>query len=437
MTKKKDQNVFNNKYSNDETIEIVGSSYGDHLKIENFTNLKRIKLKKLKIISLKIINCSQLIELDCSNTTIEELSLNLCPNITKLKCSNNNKLINIDVSNCSKLEFLDCSNCSNSKFTRLDLSNCPKSIKTNHPPNLVIIREKEDIRNLFVVGRTGSGKSTLCNVLAGTDEFKESNYTNSQTNNFKKKYFERKGTKYCVVDTVGFSHTNLTTKVVLDKIIEGIYSMPDGICQVLFVVDGGFTAEEMNLFLSIKNFMLINNSSRNIFAKMSTKLNNLKNNNKCDSKELKENSSIDRNVLDYITIVRTKFTNFRNNKECETDKRKMCEENKITDKIIKSCRDIIHVDNPPIDIIIEEGKNDDGQVKINENVRTKSREKLLKNLETIRQERYFKLKSWDELYPEIVKYMEYMSEELSEEVKNNPELQLLVQISPETHCLIL
>ncbi|RIA88994.1 P-loop containing nucleoside triphosphate hydrolase protein [Glomus cerebriforme] len=276
-------------------------------------------------------------------------------------------------------------------------------------PKLIIIREKENIRNLLIVGRTGSGKSTLANVLTGTDDFKESGYTVSETKGFQKATFDWQEKKYRVVDTIGVGDTQLSAKEVLYKIIDGIYSMPDGIYQVLFVVDGRFTAGE------IKTFRLIKDSIDSI---------------------LSGNSGIDKSILDYITLVRTKFTNFRNNKECETDKEKMIKENSSIAEVVNSCRDIIHVDNPPIDITQDDSDSEDTKIN-NGNARKKARKKLLGNLDAINQEKYFKLKAWDELYPEIAKYMADMSKELSEEVENNPELQLLVQISSNALCLIL
>ena len=111
---------------------------------------------------------------------------------------------------------------------------------------MIIIEEGEAVRNLLIVGRTGGGKSTLSNVLSGTTEFEESGYSISETKNFKKKVFSWNGTKYRVVDTIGVGDTKLDKKKVLYKIAEGIYLMPEGISQVLVVLDGKFTTEEID-----------------------------------------------------------------------------------------------------------------------------------------------------------------------------------------------
>src|SRR6185437_2449477 len=97
------------------------------IKLSKLTKLKSLfvnncpKLNKLDCSHTELteLDVSNLIELNCSSTSIKILTLNLCPDIKFLDCSNNNKLISLDVSNCSKLESLDCSN---SKLTSLDLS---------------------------------------------------------------------------------------------------------------------------------------------------------------------------------------------------------------------------------------------------------------------------------------------------------------------------
>jgi GTP-binding protein EngB required for normal cell division len=436
----KEQDKFNTQYSNVQEIDIVGSKsifsffksefskLEGSLKIENFKILEIVKLKDLKLTNLKINDCyklnkvelselqltnleisgcsqlkqitgisklpklmslsvrncrnltkldcsstktltelevSDLIELNCSNTLIEELSLNLCPDIQKIFCSNNKKLNNLDVSNCKKLESLDCTG---SKLTSLDLSYCPKNIIVK-PSDLKITREKEKI-NILIVGRTGGGKSTLANVLTNTDNFKTSAYAISQTKNFNKREFEWNGKGLRIVDTIGVGDTKLSTKNTLFKITEGILSMPEGINQVLYVIDGRFTDEEINTF------------------------------------ELIRDSIFNSGILNYVTIVRTKFSNFRNSGECETDIRKMREEKEIIAEIIKSCYGVIHVDNPPIDLVKEDDDDDyESQIAVNKNARKKSRKKILDYLEEKYHKENFKSEDWDKLCNKIVEYI--------------------------------
>src|SRR5438445_282429 len=106
----------------------------------------------------------------------------------------------------------------------------------------------EKIRNLLLVGFTYSGKSTLANVLSGTDNFseRESVWKNSaEAENFQKQEFEWKGMRYRVIDA-----TILPTRI---KIAE---FMPEGISRVLFVVDKPLTAEEIEE-QALKNFDIV------------------------------------------------------------------------------------------------------------------------------------------------------------------------------------
>ncbi|CAB4398917.1 uncharacterized protein OCT59_025412 [Rhizophagus irregularis] len=212
-----------------------------------------------------------------------------------------------------------------------------------------------DNRNVLVVGGTGCGKSVLCNVLTGTDEFKEGNYTVSETQNIQIRSFDWKKIKYSVADTVGIGNINLTTKEVLSSIIEKINSMSEGISQVLLVTDGRFLKEEIEIYDFLKE----------IFKG------------------------------GFVTIVRTKFASFQNKDECEKDIKAMLDVNKKIAKIVKSCK-VIHVDNPPIDIKAYENNSDDDEDvvtinRINGKSRNKSREKLLSHLEQVCQDDKLKM----------------------------------------------
>ncbi|RIA88988.1 kinase-like domain-containing protein [Glomus cerebriforme] len=218
------------------------------------------------------------------------------------------------------------------------------------------------IKNLFVIGCTGCGKSALCNVLTGIDESKESEPS------FQKKEFAWDGSKYCVVDVIGLRHTKLSTKKVLEKIEEGIRSMPEGISQILYVIDGRFTAEEIRMF------------------------------------ELLKNDIFESGILKYVTIVRTKFSNFNNKEACENDKNQLNQlhkESEIVASIVKSCNDIIYIDNPSTNILLVD--NDDRDtVEHNKKIKARSKTILLNHLEKVCQEKYFKL---DKLYPKVFKYI--------------------------------
>ena len=53
--------------------------------------------------------------------------------------------------------------------------------------------EKEQVSNILLIGNAGKGKSTLANVLTGTNEFEESTNRINGTNKAKAKEFEYEG----------------------------------------------------------------------------------------------------------------------------------------------------------------------------------------------------------------------------------------------------
>ncbi|PKY49378.1 hypothetical protein RhiirA4_545230 [Rhizophagus irregularis] len=205
---------------------------------------------------------------------------------------------------------------------------------------------KEKINNLLIVGYTGGGKSTLANVLSGTDDFEE--YSNQI---FKKKDFEWRGTKYRVVDTNGIGRD--------EKIEEIIDLIPEGINQILFVIDGKFTTEEI-----LGNFIL------------------------------------ESDIAEYITIVRTKFSNFKNESACKKDREDLF---KKSEKFCKLCENIVYVDNPPVKCATYD-EDDEGTIEINKKRRERSKKILLEHLEKV----CHKLKMWDNLLLQFLKTTNYI-----------------------------
>ncbi|PKC02007.1 hypothetical protein RhiirA5_402574 [Rhizophagus irregularis] len=186
-----------------------------------------------------------------------------------------------------------------------------------YPSGLKII-QKRITKNLIIIGRTGSGKSTLSNVLTGSEDFEESDCSNSVTMNFQKKGFEWNGKSFNVVDNVGFYNTHLSVNEVWHKIARSFCStMSEGISQILLVIDDSrFSAAEVD-----KTFGLLN-------------------------------SIFENDILDYVTIVRTKFSNFKSKKECDAGK-------KLRNEMMNPRRDIVYVNNPPTNIQITDEEDEE------------------------------------------------------------------------------
>lgn len=118
--------------------------------------------------------------------------------------------------------------------------------------------------NVAIFGKTGAGKSTVANAIAGADRFKVKTSVSSAT----------EGSKYCIssykddvnghvynvkiVDTVGLFDTGKKTNKQIINEMKTFFCrhVPEGISLILFVFrEGRFTPEERETFqLIIDNF---------------------------------------------------------------------------------------------------------------------------------------------------------------------------------------
>jgi len=194
-----------------------------------------------------------------------------------------------------------------------------------------------EIRNIILIGRTGQGKSTLANVITGTDKFKESDKGVSETKNAQAEIIkdEEVDVEYRIVDTIGIGDTQWSTKQVLFKIAEAVRMVKEGVNQVLFVTSGRFTKEEIEAYNLLRTVIF------------------------------------DEEIIKYTTVVRTRFAKFRKPEETAEDKKKLIEENNNIADVIKNCNKVLYVNNPPIDT------GDDDQDEVGRKVRGQSREILL------------------------------------------------------------
>jgi len=349
-------------------LSIENRNLTGSLKLEGFTNLRTLIISSHELIELDVSECKSLVELDCQNNQLNSLNVNGCSNLKKINCSSNN-LNELDLITCPNLEEVDINEClelAKDKIkSGLNYDRLSNALIKGRPQ--IASAGENDIRNIMIVGITGNGKSALSNTLVGIDKFKESSASTSATKGFQgSDIFEYQGKKYRLIDNIGFGDTNnITEEEILFKIGEGIYEAKEGINQILFVFKDRFSPEHMAVYKAFEKFI---------------------------SKS---------GIAEFTTLIRTNFRNFRTQQECDDDKSILLNQNRELGEIIKTCKGIIHVDNPPIPVI--EAKDDDEEksdkereMRKSERMRGKSREKVLNHLSENCSEIY-KLKGWDNI----------------------------------------
>ncbi|CAG8609444.1 6340_t:CDS:1, partial [Acaulospora colombiana] len=224
---------------------------------------------------------------------------------------------------------------------------------------------EKEIRNILVIGYTGSGKSTLCNVLANKDNefteiFKESDGHASGTRSIQAEVFEHKRIKYRVIDTIGFGDTKLKPREIILAIAESYKKIENGLNQVFFVINQRFDPKTLEMYKTLRSVLF------------------------------------DEGITDYITVVGTHANYFKDKNKCKEAVQKLIEEdNKEVIEIIKLCGErFIHVNNPSIDY-----EEDDDSIKKIKEKREESRKILLNHLESCR--KVYKPKDSDEINKKI------------------------------------
>jgi hypothetical protein len=176
-------NRFFNKNKN-----LIGS-----LKLEGFTNLRKLIISSHQLTSLDVSDCPNLEELDCQSNELTNFSAINCSNLKKINCSNN-PIRELNLNTCPKLEEVNINGCpselteegaikSNLAYDAEKRKLAKGSVK-NSPQ--ITKAQDNDIRNILIVGITGNGKSALANSLTNTNEFREKNASTSITKSFQK-----------------------------------------------------------------------------------------------------------------------------------------------------------------------------------------------------------------------------------------------------------
>ncbi|WNE40761.1 MAG: GTPase Der [Mycoplasmataceae bacterium] len=198
-----------------------------------------------------------------------------------------------------------------------------------------------EIRNLLLIGRTNSGKSALANVLIDKENlFKEGKGGGIGTTKIpQKNIFEHNNLTYQLIDTAGLndSDTKLSAVETIEKLLTIFSDTKEGINQILFLVRGNFTQDQIFFLNSLAEIFFGNDFSK------------------------------------YITVVKTDVEFFESGSECKEDIEAMKNKDKRLERFDLENK-LIHIDNPSVNYPNEK-KNS-----LNRGDRKKSRLILLNHL---------------------------------------------------------
>lgn len=369
MTNKNAQDWLNEKYPVDKVCKRTSDKENNNRKRDVIFNLNltqsTIHKGKITLIGkLQLVNFSKLTTLRIVGNDIDELDISQCLNLEKLDISYNKNIKELDLSKNSSLIEVNLQGCQSLKIEKIishlkfDEKTCKLVEKSKIETPISPAEDK--VRNILIIGMTGSGKSSLSNTLTNTNIFESGNQSISLTKYFKssKEFdweFNSNHYKFKVIDNIGFgdSQGEDFTEQILYRIGEGIKEIEGEINQILFLIRGRFDPSQIKMFNLFKGF--INESE----------------------------------ITKFTTIIMTGFENYLNKKEVSEDKEKLLKENSKIKDLIESCNEILYVNNPGID---QKGKSQEESDSFQLD-RSDSREIILNHLAKNCNQIY-KLKEW-------------------------------------------
>ena len=133
-------------------------------------------------------------------------------------------------------------------------------MQSTRPP-VVDLRGKP-WKKLLIVGKTGTGKSSLCNVIAGKDPndeaFPVSSAALSCTQNIRFDHINFNGNKECVmslIDTIGFDDPNNDTDTkIITELVDRLQNGCDEVNLFLIAINGTEPRLDGSLLAMIKIF---------------------------------------------------------------------------------------------------------------------------------------------------------------------------------------
>jgi len=121
---------------------------------------------------------------------------------------------------------------------------------------------RREEKKILLIGRTGRGKSTLANVLTGTNDFQEGAGGVSQTKSIQYQSFSLDNLdndQYLIIDTPGIGDTKFSSGDVLNIIADAVFLVRKGVHQILFVTSDRFDPYEIATYNILRSVLFDDN----------------------------------------------------------------------------------------------------------------------------------------------------------------------------------